>query len=530
MIPIKLPSAAEMAALDHATISSGVPSQQLMERAGVAILDACGSRFDLSTNSHHRALILCGPGNNGGDGLVIGRLLLERGVDVRLLLVGAAKYSADCVEQAGRFEGAGGKILIFGPNATGPAGCTPKSVSEPEVRDILRDSAVVVDALLGVGQRAAPHGGIKDLLEIVNSFIAGLRCGDQNRPHILSVDLPTGIDCDTGQVFEPHITADTTVTIQLMKRGMLQSPAFEDCGEIIVVDIGIDTSGTCEYTLVTQVSLPSAPVRARDINKGAAGRVLIIGGSGSMLGAPILSALGALRSGSGHVFVTRPEIPVAGWVCSRPLEVIDLPIVESELSLKDLDVVLQRANQVDAVVIGPGLGQSPRTAEALIAILSRLRGLPSAVILDADALNVIARNQSCPLQNNWIVTPHPGEAARLMGTSISEIQRDRFSAARELSRRLGCVAVLKGASTVIYSGGRGWVNSSGNSWMATPGSGDVLAGVIGALAAQGMAPQEAAQRGVFLHGRAGDLAHAAHRGPILASEIAARLPEAFGVP
>lgn len=530
MRPNKLPSAAEMAALDAATISSGTMSQELMERAGLAISEVVGSRFTGSQGAIKKVLILCGPGNNGGDGFVVGRILRERGAAVKLILVAGQRFSPDCVEQAGRFEGAGGEILLFRSESSGPAGCSPKMVSASDARTLIAEAELIIDALLGVGQRNAPRGAIKELLELADDSLVNRVAREEDKAVVIAVDVPTGIDCDTGEVFDPHITADLTVTIQLIKRGMLQSPALETCGEIQVVDIGIETSGACEFALLTGESLPEGPKRTRDIHKGGAGRILIIGGSETMLGAPLLSAIGALRSGSGHVFVTRPQCEMAGWACSRPLEVIDLPLTSSELSIDDVEGVLLRASQMDAVVIGPGLGQSGKTSEALFAILARLRQASCKVVLDADALNILATSPGYHLKSDWIVTPHPGEAGRLIDLSPERVQQDRFAAAREAANRLRCTVVLKGASTVIYSGARGWVNSSGNMWMATPGSGDVLAGIIGALAGQGMEPAEAAQRGVYLHGRAGDLAHAAHKGPIIASDIANKIPEAFGLP
>lgn len=439
-----LPSSAEMAALDSATISSGRSALELMERAGEGIAKCVLSLYP----ALRRVVILCGSGNNGGDGLVIARLLAGRGIVVYSVLVAANRYSAECREQLKRTN----QVRIFGeatPNVLG-ADIGLKPITALDLKELIERSDLVVDALLGTGQRNAPRGLVAELIEIVASVKRS-----ENSFKILSVDIPTGIDCDTGNLFTPHIVADHTVTLQCIKRGMLQFPARGGCGAISTVDIGIGGDPAVEFELVAPGNLPKVAQRAPDTHKGALGRVLVIGGSLSMPGAPMLAALGALRCGAGIV----SRLIRGCWQTVVPLPEAMYRVLGGDapsFQLDDLDITLKAAKDYDILVIGPGLGTDNGTRLFVSALIEELKRQGIRMVLDADALNLIASQGIDLLKGSKaIMTPHPGEASRLLGVSTEEVQRDRFSAVRSLAERSGCIAVLKGAGSLIHNGQSG---------------------------------------------------------------------------
>lgn len=505
--PYLLPSAAEMVSLDSETIKRGVSARELMDRAGGAIADRIATLYSNIKN----VVVLCGPGNNGGDGLVIAKSLKARGISVDVIVVSADRYSSECQAQIYGLE----KISVFG-GALSLSGskAVVAPITPPEVRTSLLQADLVVDALLGSGQRAAPRGHISELLEVVlsarkNGFSA----------KIISVDMPTGIDSDTGALFTPHIVADRTFAVQLIKRGCLHFPARAACGEIECVDIGISGDTPVEYTLVGRSNLPRLPARPADTHKGALGRVLVIGGSLAMPGAPMLSALGSLKSGAGIV----SRVVRSGWSTIPPLPEAMFVVLGGDAptyQLSDLSQLTEIIKRYDVCVLGPGMGTEAGTLELFVSLIDFIRVRGTRVIIDADALNLLSQTKISLAGMAAVITPHPGEAARLLGVGSDDIQRDRFVAAADLARKIDAITVLKGAGTLIHDGICGRLVAEGTPYLATPGSGDVLAGVIAGCAARCASLWEAAILGVWLHAKAGAAAARKSGGPILASEIA----------
>jgi len=511
------PSSAEMVALDTKTIEGGVSGLSLMERAGAAV--AAEARTLLPEGGAARSVvILCGPGNNGGDGLVVARLLQAEGVDVTVVVANASRYSPECLQQATRLS----KIAMLPSGELTMPGVIVERTSEEQLAETLARAVVIVDALLGTGQREAPRGDIATLIRLA-------RAAKSINPavKVLSVDIPTGVCADTGRVFEPRIVADLTLSIELIKRGMMQFPAREGGGAIKVAPIGIEERGNIRFSLALGENLPPLPARAPDAHKGNFGKVLLVGGSAGMPGASALAALGALRAGAPLVTrVTRQswmsaEVPVE---CMHAILPGDLPYY----SESDSDAVLEHASRSEIVVLGPGLGREVETGAFTRRLIEGLLRLNRAVVIDADALYHCARERVSFHGGRVVTTPHPGEAALMLERSTGEIQGDRFASIEALQERYGGVALLKGAGTLVYDGACGRIIPRGTPYLATGGSGDVLSGIIAACLCRGLSVFDAAIAGAYVHGVAGERASAASGGAIIASDIAWAAASALG--
>lgn len=505
------PSSAEMARLDGETIRSGVSSIELMERAGGVVVDAIRELLNAHHGSAPSVLILCGPGNNGGDGLVIARRLADEGVPVTGVVADAARYSPDCLFQLRSFPSA---VVLAGSGDVASQACGGRSISQDDFTRSLRDATIVVDALLGTGQREAPRGAIASLIEQVMAEKAR-----RSSLTVLAVDLPTGIDADTGAVHFPHIVADHTVSIELVKRGMMQFPAREACGSIRVAPIEISGRSGIEFSIIEGSRIPSLAPRPADAHKGMQGRVLVIGGSAAMPGASALAVLGSLRAGAGLVSrVTKPSWTGVAVAAECMHVSIDDPLpyyVEDDLSALQEPIAI-----ADAIVVGPGLGRAPETGRFLEELLNSLRSLKKRVVIDADALTLIADRRIDLAGIDGVITPHPGEAATLLGVSTADIQRDRFSAVKALGDRYHIVALLKGAGTLVWDGSVGGIIARGTPYLATAGSGDVLSGILAASLKGCDRIFDAVVRGAYIHAVAGERASVASGGPIIASDIA----------
>ncbi|HEX7056991.1 MAG TPA: NAD(P)H-hydrate dehydratase [Bacilli bacterium] len=485
-----LVTAEEMRRLDRHTIDRiGIPGHTLMELAGKAVADHIADRYATG-----RWLILAGKGNNGGDGLVAARHLLERGFHADVLFAAdPGALTGDIAEQ----------IRIA---AHFPLGMSTFAAGQTDWRSYNG----VVDALLGTGSKGAPRKQYAAMIEEANA--SGLP--------IVAVDIPSGLDADTGQTFTPCISARHTVTFAFMKRGLAVYPGKAAAGEVIVAPIGIPAHLAEEHGisvfLATETILkerlairPDWP-RLPDTHKGTYGHVLIAAGSGTMSGAGQLCAKAALRAGSGLVTWLTPQ-RVADRAAGSIPEVMTVPLPDNGLgqwSYDSLETILALVPRKNALVVGPGLGRFAQDVDWLKRIWEET-GIP--LVLDADALNILADakqftewpKRSAPV----ILTPHPGEMARLTGKTTAEVQQDRIECAKKYAREHGITIVLKGARTVTTApDGSVYVNTTGNPGMATAGAGDVLSGVIGSLLAQGYSATQAAVAGVYLHGAAGDRA------------------------
>jgi NAD(P)H-hydrate epimerase len=502
-------TAAQMREIDRATIEGlGLPGAVLMEYAGRAVADEVAL-----VGAKGRVAVLCGPGNNGGDGYVCARWLREWGIDAQVFLAAARpRAGGDAALFLAVYEKLGGPVVEL---------ATPEALRA--AHEGLLQASVIVDALLGTGLKSDVHGHLADVIAVVNTA----------RAVKVAVDLPSGMDGDTGRIWGVAIKADRTVTFGFAKVGQVSAPGFELCGALRVAEIGIPAAlarrhGASAFLLDHSSVLAKLPVRVPTSHKGTHGHLLVVAGSPGKSGAALLCASAALRAGAGLcTLATMPALrpSLEGRVPEVMLAEFDGD-APPEGALAALSSMLGGKR---ALAWGPGMSTSPEAGEVLRAAV---RTLPVPTVLDADALNHVARDLACVrgARAPIVLTPHPGEAARLLHVPIGEVTADRVGAARKLAAESGAVVVLKGARTVIARpDGVVAINPTGNPAMGTAGTGDVLTGVIGGLLAQGLPSYDAAFVGTYLHGRAGDrvASRLGGRG-LLAGDLVAELPAALG--
>ena len=468
----------------------GLPGAELMERAGAGSFRALVRHWP----GARRVAVVCGAGNNGGDGFVVARLAREAGFVVRTLVVG----------DLGR----------LGPDASAMLGAMREAgvAPEPFAAPILDGVSVVVDALFGTGLTRPVRGAAAAAIEAMNAAGAP----------VLAVDVPSGVDADTGSVRGVAVRASLTVTFIAPKRGLFTGAGPDHCGRLEHDALGVPAAladrvpaGASRLDYDRLPDHPCLGSRPRGTHKGDHGHVLVVGGDLGFAGAVRLAAEAAARVGAGLVSVATREVHAAAVSAMRP-EIMSRG-VEDEASFEAL------AGRAKVIAVGPGLGRG-EWGERMFA--NALACRPRLLVVDADALNHLAgAGRSTPRRDDWVLTPHPGEAARLLGVSTGEVQADRFAAAAAIRERFGGVCVLKGAGTVIDSGAPRPVGVcvNGNPGMGTGGTGDVLTGVIAGLAAQGAGPADAAELGVCVHGKAGDLAARAGERGLLAGDLFAEL-------
>ena len=488
---MKLVTAEQMRTIDTRAIEGmSVPGVALMENAGRGVFsvieEEIGEVGDLSF------VIVCGRGNNGGDGFVVARFLKNAGAKVTSYLLGAksevrgdAKINLDIALKA--------KIEVVEIRSEA-------SVSKLEKG--LNAADVAVDAIFGTGFKGATDGLPAKVVEVLNQF-EGL---------VFSVDVPSGLDSTTGQTEGPCVVADVTATLCLPKRGLLLYPGRQCAGDVYVVDIEVPSAAIEEekvkVELIDESYVESAlPLRPHGAHKGRFGHLLVVAGSLGMTGAAALASMSALRVGCGLVTLAIPA-SLNDAMEVKLTEVMTLPLPETEsrtLAPEGLDAILSFLEKIDALAIGPGLSTNPETRKLVLKLLPEVK---CPTVVDADGLNCLSFDMSVirKCKAPLVLTPHPGEASRLIGTSASEIDRERIDYAVSISKRFSSILVLKGAPTVVANTeGLAYVNQTGNSGMATGGSGDVLTGMIGGFLAQGVGGFEASRIAVYLHGLAGDI-------------------------
>jgi NAD(P)H-hydrate epimerase len=488
-------TAEEMAAVDKYTIETlYIPGRVLMESAGRVVFASIRERW--APLAGKRAAVFCGKGNNGGDGFVVARYLHEAGVTCEVCLVGTAS------ELRGDAQ-ANHAVLTR-------LGYPIHEIQEVESMPDLCSVDLIVDALLGTGVRGPLQGLVAQIVTRIN---------DSGRP-VVAIDLPTGMDSDTGAVTGPCIRAKLTVTIGCRKQGLLFSPGREHAGELIVADIGFPAAAFRQVALEKNVRLSTfllagpvlpnwVPRRPPNAFKNLVGQILVIAGSRGFGGAARMTAVSALRAGAGLVVLAAPKSLIPS-VEAATAEVIKLPLPEEDgaMSAAAIEHLQTRLHWAEVIALGPGLGTSPGAGEVVKHVLAEFSG---TLVLDADGLNLLAGQRDLIRQaaGKIILTPHPGELSRLTGANKMAIASNPVAVARQTAEDLGQVLVLKGAPTVVASPtGEVFINSTGNAGMATGGSGDVLTGTIAGLAGQGLDPLRAALLGVYIHGLAGDLARA----------------------
>jgi hydroxyethylthiazole kinase-like uncharacterized protein yjeF len=504
----------QMREADRQTIDDiGVPSIVLMENAGRQAVAAMEAAFDDLPSS--TVGVLCGRGNNGGDGFVVARTLAQRGIEAIVFLLGSvAEVRGDARTNL--------EIL-------GHIGLTVVEIANAQEWELhfseISECDVIVDAITGTGF----HPPVSGLLETVIADVNGLGVP------VVAIDLPSGLSADSHEIEGDAIEASMTVTLAAPKIPLVLPPADAYAGDLVIADIGIPVSVIDELDgpwleLLTREKMRElVPARAADSHKGDFGRVLVVAGSVGRTGAAHLAAVGALRSGAGLVTIATARSAVATVAAMMP-EYMTEPLEETSggaIDFSAIDRVLDF--KADVIAMGPGLGQDPSTVAFVQAIVER-SGVP--LVLDADALNAFSGDPERLVGRDgvdMIITPHPGEMARLLNVSIEQVQSDRVEHAREFAASHRVHVVLKGHRTIVAGPeGRTFVNLTGNAGMATGGTGDLLTGMIAAWFAQLLDAEAASKLAVYLHGTAGDLAEADEgEVALLPSDIAAHLGDAI---
>lgn len=478
--------AEQMRAVDRAASEiAGIPSIVLMENAAMACVREIEKSFSIKGL---RAAIFCGRGNNGGDGFAIARHLNNMGADVSVYLVCGSDFKGDALVN---FEIISKMDIDI------------ETVSDTDnLKYIILSNDIVVDAIYGTGIHGAVSGISYDVINEINEYAR----------HTLSVDVPSGINSDSGEICGICIKADKTVTFAAYKVGMLMFPAADYTGEVVVADISVPEYILEEQRLNINVTdekfvRENFPKRENNSQKGDYGKVLVIAGSVGMTGAAYLASQSAVISGSGLVTLALPS-GLNNAMEAKTTEVMTVPLAEIDghIAERAIEIILDRVDRADAVLIGPGAGRS----SDITAILERvLEYSKIPVIIDADVINAAAKNMNilsectCPV----IFTPHTVEMSRLTGLDTEYIEENRLTVSQEFAEEYGVIVILKGHHTVVTGqDGTQYINTTGNSGLATGGSGDVLAGIIASIAARGVRSASAAVMSVYIHGMAGDIA------------------------
>ncbi len=501
----------EMREIDRITIENlGIPGIVLMENAGREVYHALEERFDLETLS---VTVICGKGNNGGDGFVVARYLLGRVYDLKVFLLGSKKeVKGDARFHMELFEKAGGEV---------------EEISEENLHVLIpyvRSADLIVDAIFGTGFRGEVTGLYQDVIEEINASSA----------YRVSVDIPSGVNGETGEIRGVAVFADLTVTMAYPKTGHYLYPGRLLRGELQVADIGIPDAIARPWSQRELLTMDRArsllPLRLGDENKGNFGRILVVAGSRGYTGAATMTAEAALRAGAGLVYLATPHSlnPIYE---QKLTEVITLPVQEEDGriapgAVEDLE---KTGIRFDVLAIGPGLGRTDTMKETVRRMIEWFQG---PIVIDADAFVLLFQEKSLP---EWqippVVTPHPGELGLVIRANPKTVHRNRLNVAPDFARKTGTITVLKGSPTVIaLPEGPVWINATGNAGMATAGTGDVLTGMIAGFLGQGLDPADAAQLAVYLHGLAGDIVTAQDSMYTLrATDLLRALPLAFKI-
>lgn len=500
---MKVVTSEEMRHIDEVAISRyGIPSLKLMENAGRAVFKHIKSIY----RNLRKAIVFCGGGNNGGDGMVVARYLKKDGWKVKVVLLSDTdKLTKETSEQLRMIKRL--KIPVTGVDG----------FKEFE------DNTLIIDAIFGTGIKREITGKIKEVIEKINS---------SSLP-VVSVDIPSGISGDDGSVMGIAVRAKITVTFGLPKRGHFLYPGADYTGRLIIEDIGFPPellqSRDIKISTIEEDYIKGLlPLRKRYSHKGTYGHVLVVAGSKGKTGAALMAGRSALKIGAGMVTLGVPGSLIDSFQ-SIVMEEMCLPLLDRDgiLSRDAFNQIMEFLHEkTDILAIGPGIGVNDDTCELLKRIVS---SSPRPLVIDADGINSIKDPEILKSSSREIVlTPHPGEFSRLTGIDINSIEKDRLSTAISFTERYNKFLVLKGVPTVVSSGGYAWLNTTGNPGMAKAGSGDVLTGIIAGLMAQGLEPLPASIAGVYIHGLSGDIAsrRLTHYS-VLARDIIDSIPEAI---
>ncbi len=502
---MKVSNVDEMRAMDRYAVKQlGISEAILMENAGQAAASVLSKEIGVRDR---KIVIFCGAGNNGGDGFVVARKIHADGGSAKVYLLGDPE----------KLRGAARKNLEI--LAKLPVEVRPAESIKKIKMDVLHCHGIV-DAIFGTGLDREISGLYREVIALINA----------GGKKVLSLDIPSGVNGDTGQIMEVAVQADYTVTFGLPKIGVMLYPGYERCGKIYVCHISFPPSLYDCADIKIQVNLPAAlPSRDKNAHKGSMGEALFIAGAGGYFGAPYFSAMSFLKAGGGYARLAAPRSLVS-FIARKGSEIVFIPQKETasgSIALENKKSLIDLCEKMDMVVIGPGLSLDPETQQLVRELVQTIK---APVLIDGDGITAVSadlkvvRKRKAPT----ILTPHLGEMARMTGKSTTDIDRQKITVLQKTASDLGALIVLKGAHSLIgCPDGQVFINLSGNSGMATAGSGDVLTGAIAAMFGLGLPLEEAVKKGVFIHGFAGDLA-AAKKGEdgITARDILDHLPQA----
>lgn len=483
--------------IDKLSEKAGIESAILMENAG----KNAAQEISNSISEKKDVLIVCGKGHNGGDGYVIARHLKRMGFDVSIYPYNIPKKGND-------------------PTYLNYRIC--KNIGIDFIKDLSKKFDVIIDSILGIGLKLPLKEQLQSLLDILN----------KKNAFKIAIDIPTGLDSNTGIVGKYAFKSDLTITMELPKIGMYITPGNLFCGDIKVSDIGIPSSIYSNikfnnYAIDKNLAKYLLPKRSDNSHKGSFGKILLIGGSKSYPGAIMLSSKSAVKSGAGLVYSAFPE-SLSRTISSYIPDTIKIPLKETEegsIDLSNFKKIIDVSNDMDAVLIGPGISDNKVTLNFVEMIVGEI---DKPIILDADGLRILYNNSISIKTDKLLITPHPGEAARVLGINADEINTKRLNFARLLSDKFKCTVLLKGYKSIITNGNETYINLSGNSALARGGSGDILSGIITAFMGNGMDILNAASLGSYLHGLTGEIASEnLSKYSISMDELIAIIPEAF---
>ncbi len=502
---MKISTVSQMRDMDQTAIAKyNIPDGILMENAGLAAYRVLSSVVDLA---QQETVVFCGSGNNGGDGLVVARLIYSAGGNVQIVLLSdSSKFAAASAVNYKAAEALGIPIVSVGDIS--------------DLDDFLENVDVVVDAILGTGLQREVTGDYADVIDAINRSYAV----------VMSIDIPSGVQGDTGQALGVAIQADCTVTFGLPKLGNLLLPGWDLGGALAVSHIsfppGLYNGDHLQAAVNTPLPLPK---RVIDGHKGTFGQALFVAGAADYYGAPSLASMSFLKAGGGYSRLATPRSAVPTLAAMAP-EVVFVPQAETDsgsLAENSCSDIVDLANKLDITIVGPGLSREPETMRLVLEVVPEIE---TPLLIDGDGISAVCEDRDVVRKRKapTVLTPHLGEMSRLTGKSIADLKSDHVVALRELCTDLNAVVVMKGAHTLIgYPDGRVYINLTGNPGMGTAGSGDVLTGTIAALYGQGMSFGDAVRMGVFVHGLAGDLAAEVHgEDGMTATDILGELPAA----
>ncbi len=488
---IKVLSGQQMRKIDQkATKELEIPGILLMENAGRAVYQKIEEIAGVEDKS---VLVICGKGNNGGDGFVAARHLMENSIQTTVIsLFRPDSMSKDALINHNILQNFAEIVYL-------------EDIDINRLKGLIAVSDVIVDAVFGTGLNSEVRGMAEEVINSINEYAEG---------EVVAVDIPSGICADTGKILGCAVIADYTVTFHCPKLGLLLYPGTERCGEIMVETIGIpeflnDEKEINTYLITNHYAHILLPLRPENAHKGIFGKVFNISGSYSMTGAAYMCAMSSLLVGAGYSILAATK-PVINSVASKASEIIYVPLEETShgtISENALPDALDKSFNSDVIAIGPGLSTDESTVKFVAGFIQQVTNRADTVLIDGDALNSIALQENRVLPLNSVITPHPKELSRLMDVSLEDILEDRLGSARNAALKLNTIVVLKGANTIIAEpDGNAFINVTGNSGLATAGSGDVLSGIIAGFIARGVEPKDAAILGVYLHGLAANIA------------------------